>query len=174
MDYEATVRELNKVARNADLENNKNAENILKTMLIFEIVGVKNDFENIAFAMYPKTPIEKTIIKTSIEKMHRAKVLYYNGISDAYEFRRSEAVDFDSIIEAYKRDISNYPTNIAQAIETALPYSKDDTYLEGKGYNSAYYEDKRFKRELASLADLERTENLEGEKVGFFTSSVST
>ena len=169
MDYEATVRELNKVARNADLEHNKNAENILKTMLIFEIVGVKNDFENIAFAMYPKTPIEKTIIKTTIEKMHRAKVLYYNGISDSYEFRRSEAVDFDSIIEAYKRDISNYPTNIAQALETALPYSKDDTYLEGKGYNGAYYEDKRFKRKLASLADLERTENLEGEKVGFFT-----
>ena len=170
MDYEATVRELNKVAKNVELENDRNTERILKTMLIYEIVGIKNEYENLAFALYPKTPMEKTLIKTTIEKMHKGKVLYYNGISEAYEFRRSEAIDFDAIIEAYKRDISNYPTNIAQAVETALPISKDEIYLDAKGYNGAYYEDKRFKRKLASIADLERTENLEGEKVDFFTS----
>lgn len=125
MDYEATVRELNKVAKNVELENDRNTERILKTMLIYEIVGIKNEYENLAFALYPKTPMEKTLIKTTIEKMHKGKVLYYNGISEAYEFRRSEAIDFDAIIEAYKRDISNYPTNIAQAVETALPISKD-------------------------------------------------
>lgn len=170
MDYEASVRELNKVARNIDLENNKNTERILKTMLVFEITGVKNDFENISFALYPKTPIDRMHIKTTIDKMHKGKVLYYNGISDAYEFRRSEAIDFDGIIEAYKRDISNYPTNIAEALENSLPYSKDDIYLEAKGYNGAYYEDKRFRRKLASIAELEQTENLEGEKVDLFTS----
>jgi hypothetical protein len=170
MDYEATVRELNKVASSADLENNNNAERILKTMLIFDIIGIKTDFQNIAFALYPKTPMEKNALQTTIAKMHRAKVLYFNGISEAYEFRRSEAVDFDSLIEAYKRDISNYPTNKAQALEEALPFSKEDLYLEAKGYNSAYWEDKRFKRKLASAADLERIESLEGGKVDFFTS----
>lgn len=170
MDYEATVRELNKVASSTDLENNKYAYRILKTMLIFDIIGIKTDLQNIAFALYLKTPMEKNALQATIVKMHRAKVLYFNGLSEAYEFRRSEAMDFDSLIEAYKRDISNYPTNKAQALEGALPFSKEDNYLEAKGYNGAYYEDKRFKRKLASASDLERTENFEGAKTDFFKS----
>lgn len=170
MDYEATIRELHKVASNAELENSPYSERILKTMLIFDIIGVKTDFQNIAFALYLKTPIEKNALQTTISKMHKAKVLYYNGISEAFEFKRSEAVDFDTLIEAYKRDISNYPANKAQALEEALPLLKEDLYLEAKGYNVAYNEDKRFKRKLANASDLERTENLEGGKVDFFTS----
>ena len=169
-DYEATVRELNKVARNADLENSKNAERILRTMLIYEIVGVKNDLENITFALYPKSAIEKAHIKLTLEKMHSSKVLYFNIFSKAFEFRQSNTVDFNSLIEAHKRDNNYYPTNIAQTLDTELPLAKAEIYLDAKGYNNVFNEDKRVKRKLASVADLESTENFEGEKVDFFTS----
>ena len=170
MDYEATIRELNKVAKSIDLEGDKAAERILKVMLIYEIVGIKNDRDNITFALYPKSPRERGLVKLTIEKLQKAKVLYYNRISDAYEFRRSETQDFDNRIENYKRDPANYPVNIAQAVEVAVPFSRHEIYLEAKGYNAAYNEDKRLKRKLVTPADLDRTEYINGEKVHFLTS----
>jgi len=170
MDYEATVRELNKVAKTIDIEGDKTAERILKAMLILEITGIKNDVDNISFALYPKSTREKGIIKTIVEKLHKAKVLFYNGISEAYEFRRSEAQDFDTSIENYKKDTTNYPSNIATAVETAAPFGRDDVFLEARGYNATYNEDKRFKRKLVTLADLDHTEIVNGEKTDFFTS----
>jgi hypothetical protein len=170
MDYEATVRELNKVAKSIDIEGDKTAERILKAMLIHEIVGIKNDLENVTFALYPKSTKERALIKVTIEKLHQAKVLYYNGISEVYEFRKSEAIDFDTMIDAYKRDPANYPANIAQAIEIAVTFTRDDIYLEAKGYNATYNEDKRFKRKLITIADLDHIETINGESVDFFTS----
>lgn len=170
MDYEATVRELNKVAKSIDIEGERTAERILKVMLICEIVGIKKDLENITFALYAKSMKERRGIQNIIESMHQAKILFYNGISGEYEFRRSEALDFDTIIEAYKNDPANYPTNIAQAVETAVPFSRIDSYLEAKGYNATYNEDKRLMRKLVTIADLERTELVNGQTLDFFTS----
>jgi len=169
MDYEATVRELNKVAKSIDIEGDKTAERILKVMLIHEIIGVKNDLENISFTLYPKSAKERALIDVTIEKLHQAKVLFYNGISDAYEFKKSEAVDFDTAIEVYIKDTTNYPQNIAQAVDIAIPFTKDDLYLEAKGYNALYNEDKRLRRKLVTIADLEQSEKVDGVNVNLFT-----
>jgi energy-coupling factor transporter ATP-binding protein EcfA2 len=168
MNYEASIRELNKVAKSIDIEGDKTAERILKVMLVNEIIGIKNDLENVVFALYPKSAREKAVVKVTVEKLHEAKVLFYNGISDAYEFRRSEAVDFDTAIEVYKKDTTNYPQNIAQAVDAAITFTRDDVYLEAKGYNALYNEDKRFKRKLVTIADLEQTEKQEGVNVNLF------
>jgi energy-coupling factor transporter ATP-binding protein EcfA2 len=169
MDFEATVRELNKVAKSIDIEGDKTAERILKVMLISEIIGVKNDLENITFALYAKSAKERALVKATVDRLHQAKVLFYNGISDVYEFKKSEAVDFDTAIEVYKKDPTNYPQNVAQAVEAAIPFTKDDVYLEAKGYNALFNEDKRFKRKLVTIADLEQTEKVDGVNVSLFT-----
>ena len=126
-------------------------------------------WKNITFALYPKSAKERALVKATVDKLHQAKVLFYNGISDAYEFKKSEAVDFDTAIEVYKKDPTNYPQNIAQAVEAAIPFTKDDLYLEAKGYNALYNEDKRFKRKLVTIADLEQTEKMDGVNVNIFT-----
>jgi len=169
MDYETTIRELNKVAKSIDIEADRTAERILKVMLIHEITNTKNDLENITFALYPKSARERTLVEATIEKLHKSKVLFYNGIAQAYEFKKSEAIDFDTIIEAYKRDPTNHPSNIAQAVDAAIQFTKDDVYLEAKGYNASYNEDKRFKRKLVTIADLEQSEKIDGMNVNLFT-----
>jgi len=170
MDYEATVRELNKVAKSIDLEGEKISKRILKVMLIHEVVEMKNSVDNITFALYPKSPGQRNLARSTIEKLQKAKVLYYNRISDAYEFRRSETQDFDTRIEDYKRDPANYPGNISQAVESAIPLTRYEIYLEAKGYNAAFNEDKRLKRRLVTPADLLPTEYIDGAKANFFTS----
>ena len=167
MDYEASMSELKKVEDK--LLDTDDLSNILKTMLIYNIIGVNNDVSNIAFGLYAISQPERESIQNRIKTLTKKNILYYDKVADTYEFRHSGSVDFESLIDAYKKDDKNIPSDIISAFNEAVPLDKKDIYLKAKKYNTAYNEDKRLKRRYALPPQLESIQTIEGKEVDYFT-----
>jgi hypothetical protein len=93
----------------------------------------------------------------------------FRAATGVYEFRRSEAADFETMIEEYKTDPDNQPADLAQEVVELVPLGKGEQWLEAKNYNLPYDEDKRLLRVFVRPGDLEAQIPHDGEMVDFFT-----
>lgn len=171
--YEATVKELNKyVSQKKQIkpsdEKDELMERILKVMLIHEIVVINNSKENLLFSLNFSTEKEKKQIEPRLEFLTKAKVLYYNNISDVYEFKRSDIIDIDRMIEEFKSDEENYPKDIVGNLNKFAPLTRESIYIEAKNYNQNHNEDKRLLRIFCLPNNLSSTERVEGREISFF------
>jgi len=155
--YENSLRDCMKLASESMLkEVDELVRRILRIMLVYEISGVKNTEDNIAFGLNLQTPEMQNALHNRLETLVKDKVLYFNKPNSTYEFRQSESQDFEQMIEEYKVNLSNQPDDIAEEMGRLEPLEKEYVYLEAKGYNSTYNEDKRMKREFVTAADFGR------------------
>lgn len=171
--YETTIKELNKyLSQKKQIkpfdEKDKLMERILKVMLIHEIVAINNSKENLLFSLNFSTVKEKKQLETRLEFLTKTKVLYYNNISDVYEFKRSDIIDIDRIIEEFKSDEENYPKDIVGNLNKFAPLTRDSIYIEAKNYNQNHNEDKRLLRKFCLPNDLSSTRMVEGIEISFF------
>jgi hypothetical protein len=169
--YQASLREARKQAQ-AQLigEIDPMIDRVLKLLLIYEISKVAPTFENLAFGLYCESPAEKSQLQNRLDALVKAKILFQSS-TGIYEFRRSEAADFESLIEQYKSDPDNIPKDLAAEVLSLVPLGRDGQWLEAKNHNQPYDEDKRLLRVFAQPGDLQAQHMLSdtGEKVDFFT-----
>jgi hypothetical protein len=156
-DYEETLKTLNRVAE-ADLsasilKSDPLIPRMLRAMLVYEIINKPNRLDNLAFGLYCTTEAERKELKNRLDVLIEKNVLYYNKENGVYEFKRSTAVNIDSLIEDYVKNPANEPHNIVAELETLVPLGKD-VYFEAKDYNATYSEDKRLERRLVRAVDL--------------------
>jgi len=95
-------------------------------------------------------------------------VLYYNHINDVYEFRRSDIIDIDRMIDDFKSEEENYPKDIIDSLNRLVPLARDSIYIEAKNYNQNHNEDKRLLRKFCLPNDLSSTQKIEGNELSFF------
>jgi hypothetical protein len=173
--YEATVRELNKYVsqiKQGKLFDEKDdlMERILKVMLIHEIVSVNNTKENLLFSLNFNTAEKKKQLEARLNLLTKAKVLYYNSVNDVYEFKRSDIIDIDRMIDEFKSDEENYPKNILGNLNKFVPLTRELTYIEAKNYNQNYNEDKRLICIFCIPNDLSSTREVDSKEMSFFES----
>ncbi len=171
--YETTVRELNKYVnqkKQGKLFDEKDAlmESILKVMLIHEIVVVNNSEENFFFSLNFRTNEQKKQLESRLELLTKAKVLYHNRINDVYEFKRSDIIDIDQMIDEFKSDENNYPKDIVAKLEKFAPLKSDSIHIEAKDYNQSHNEDKRLYRLFCLPNDLPSTKKVKDKEISFF------
>ena len=153
INYEATVRELNAyLARKSDEQLFEEADElmqkILKVMLVNEIAStqdapIANTAQNIEFALDAVSEEEKKPINIRLEQLTKASILYNNN--GVYELMRSDRKDIQQLIKQYKADPDHRPTNLLDSFMDFSPLKNDEIYLDAKGYNDTYSEDKRLK-----------------------------
>ena len=146
---------------------------ILKIMLIFEIVSndanqILSKHENICFALNYFSTTEKEAIKSRLDKLTNAGIIYRNP-NQYYEFRRTDAVDIMRLLEDYKTDPENQPKDILDVFRNDI-WSKHQTeFLEAKNYNLDYSEDKRLRCITLSLAEVQQTKDVGGRILDIFS-----
>ncbi|MFQ5854904.1 MAG: hypothetical protein ACE5LU_04580 [Anaerolineae bacterium] len=169
--YQASLREAQKQAQ-AQLagELDPLIERVLKLLLIYEISKIAPTFDNLAFGLYCETPAEKSQLQNRLDALVRQKILFQSA-TGIYEFRRSEATDFESLIEQYKADPDNVPDNLADEVVNLVSLGRGGQWLEARNHNQPYDEDKRLLRVFAQPGDLQARYPLKdiGEEVDFFT-----
>ncbi len=173
-DFEDAVRELNRLA-GQDTGNRQQflgdplMARILRLMLIYEIIQTPSSLDALSFGLYCTSKAEKSALQGALKALIAADILYLNRKTDFYEFKRSSGVDIDRMVEDYKRDESNRPTNNVAALHLLIPFDrKGELYLDAKNYNQERNEDKRLERRLVSPVDLTAiTRTPEGEDTYF-------
>lgn len=167
--YRASLREVQKqAAARLDGLVDPLVQRILNLMLVYEIASVTNTADHLAFGLYCEEDEERARLDNRLAALVKDKVLFRSP-SGVYECRRSEATDFETMIEEYKADPANQPADLAQEVMNLVPLGKGGQWLEAKNYNLPYDEDKRLLRVLARPGDLEAQLAHAGQAVDFFT-----
>lgn len=144
---------------------------ILKAILIIEIVSndvisVQNTKENIYFALNAIMAADKDAIAKRLEKLCAIGVLYASdGI---YDLRKSDVKDIQRIVDDYKADPNNHPTNLIEQLLTYVPNTSEEEYLEAKEYNLTYNEDKRLKSIFMTPEKLEAKTIVNGNEISIY------
>jgi hypothetical protein len=156
--YESSIRELNQLAGEdlgaKILQDDLMVMRLLRLMLIYDIIQISTKVENLYFGLYCTTNTEKGEVRNRLDALVSHGILYFDKNAAAYEFRKSKSINLDQMIEDYKKQPENLPDNIVAELETWVPLSKTDTWLEAKDYNLPYGEDKRLRRRLVRPAEL--------------------
>jgi hypothetical protein len=176
VNYEATVRELNAyLARKSTEQLFDEVDDwmvrILKAMLVNEIVSnqdipVTNTAQNIQFALDAVSAEEKTQVEQRLRLLSEAGVIFNN--KGVYELTRSDRKDISRLVEQYKANPDNRPTNLLTSFLELSPLKAADTFLEAKEYNDSYNEDKRLKVYFALPSMLSEKRQVNGQPVSFF------
>ena len=172
-DYENSVRALKEVA-NADtldsLEFKEDAliNRLLRVMLVYEIIGKQNRFDNLSFGLYCTTQAERDILKSRMEALIAKNVLYLVKETGVYEFKRSKAVNLDAMIETWVKHPANLPQNVVAELNELVPLDRDTQYVKANGYNLQYSEDKQLLRRFVRAADLGTVEDTPQGKQDYF------
>jgi hypothetical protein len=167
--YHASLREVKKeAATRLDGTMDPLVKRILDLMLVYEVANVANTADNLAFGLYYEGEADRERLENRLGWLVQNKIVFRTA-SGVYEFRRSEAVDFETMIEDYKADPDNQPTDLAREVVELVPLGRDGRWLEAKNYNLPYDEDKRLLRVFVRPGDLEAEFTHDGETVDFFT-----
>jgi len=177
VNYEATLRELNAYTTRQGQgllfeDVDELMKRILKIMLVNEIssnheVTLINSKDNIHFGLNAISEEDKNAINDRLRLMCEAGVLYRNE-NNIYELIPGDRKDIKRMIDSYKTNPDNKPTNILQRFLELVPLSSNESFMEANNYNSPYNEDKRLKILFATPTILSEKYPTNGEEQHFF------
>lgn len=163
--YETSLREYNKC-----IINPKNVTlkleiypRLLKVMVILSMIDIPMSINNLKFALNFTTENESIELKDSLERLVKYKIIFINEQNNCYEFKKSDALDVWEIVKEKMEDEINIPDNISKELDSIIKnddirktrnFFKSNFFIEAKGYNSEYLEDKQFKIEFIALKDI--------------------
>lgn len=164
--YETSLREYNKCIINPEnliLKSDIYAR-LLRVMVILSMIDIPVNFNNLKFGLNFASENENIELKNSLDLLVKNKIVFINEQNNCYEFKKSDALDVFEIVKEKMEDEGNIPDNIFKEISNIIKnndirkiksFFKNNQFIEAKGYNSEYTEDKRFKIEFASLKDID-------------------
>lgn len=168
--YRASLAEVQRRAQ-AELTSTLDplVERILNILLVYEISRIAPTFDNLAFGLTVDTPAEKSQLQNRLDALVKQKALYQLP-AGLYEFRRSEATDFEALLQQQRTNPDNTPTDLAADVAGLVSLGRGGAWLDAKNHNQPYGEDKRVLRVFARPGDLEGQLRLKslGQEVSFF------
>ena len=176
INYDATLRELNTyLARKAEGQLFDEPDDlmmrIIKVMLVHEIISTKeapiaNTVQNIQFSLDAFSPAEKALVEDRLLMLSSAGILFNNG--GVYELMRGDRKDIQRLIEQFKANPDNRPNNLLESFLQYATLKSDENYLDAKGYNDNYTEDKRLRVYFATPNMLTSAKMVNGENFSYF------
>jgi hypothetical protein len=134
-----------------DEQQNENV-GLLRMVLIYSLCGVSTSLENLQFGRYCTTNAEKNTVKKQLAELEKAGAIYLRKPSHTYELCATDGQDPVTMIETF----ANLPETDDKATTSELLKQAGVTeeFLVANGWNLAFGDDKRLKREFVRGRDL--------------------
>lgn len=119
---------------------------ILKVMLVFELVGIAPNETNLALGLNLQIK-DKKFLSNALKLLTQQKVIFFNKTAHVYEFRRGTDIDWDNVIHAEKlRLVETSAFDVAREFLSIYQVAGQERYLDAKKFNSVRATDKRLLR----------------------------
>jgi hypothetical protein len=128
--------------------------NILRTILIYQLCQIPANVENIQFGLYCLNKAEKSQVERDLKNLVKKGVVFFRKQSKTYELAVSGADDPYDLVERYVADTSLHSQDTVAAFLGEAGGKLDLNFLEAKGYNLPFGEDKRFRTHFVHAKDL--------------------
>jgi hypothetical protein len=127
---------------------------VLRTILIYQLCQIPTSLENIQFGLYCLSPSEKNQIKEYLKELVKIGAVFYRQQSKTYELAASTGEDPYDLIERYIADTKLHPEDMVKAFVEEGGGRNISDFIEAKGYNLPFSEDKRFRARFVRAKDL--------------------
>lgn len=127
---------------------------VLKTILIYQLCQIPTSLENIQFGLYCLSKAEKKQIEAYLKDLVKKGAVFFRQQSKTYELAASTGEDPYDLIERYLSDTKLHPKDTVAAFLEEAGGKLNLNFLEAKGYNLPFGEDKRFRMRFVRAKDL--------------------
>ncbi|MGA7878291.1 MAG: hypothetical protein WCA08_21705, partial [Desulfoferrobacter sp.] len=135
------------------LEDHKGLK-ILKTVLIYQFCQIPASLDNIIFGLYALSPADKKQLDTLLKDLVKSGALFFRKQSNTYELAAGTGEDPYELIDRYVSDPNLHPQDLVAAFLEEGGQKQKLDFLEAKGYNLPFNEDKRFRTRFVPAKDL--------------------
>ena len=170
--YQSSLKEYKSNISSEDTlfdKSDKIYEQILRLMLVYEIVGIASNKTNLAFGLNLQL-MDEHKLESALNLITQQKVIFFNRTAAVYEFRRASDIDWDSYINTEKQNLVN--SGSVNVAEEMMDIARDTTYskiLDAKRFNSAKDTDKRLLRRFESIKNFGNDREMtDGSRINYF------
>ncbi len=129
-------------------------QQILNLLLIYRICQISANMENIQFGLYCLTSHEKKRVVTLLKELEKYGAVFFRRQSKTYELLEGSGEDPYDLIDRFIADSSLHPHDSVKAFLDDAGLKSSEEFVEAKGFNLPYTDDKRFRREFVRAKDL--------------------
>ena len=153
--FVASMEALRKAAKQ-DLVDEQADERaaILKAILIYQLCQIPTTLENIQFGQYCLTTSESKQVENHLKYLEKSGAAFLRKQSKTYELTSSSGDDPYELVERYLATPALHPPDLVEAFLKEAEDQDDLVFLEAKGFNLPFVDDKRFKRYFVRAKDL--------------------
>jgi predicted AAA+ superfamily ATPase len=127
---------------------------LLRTILIYQLCQIPTNLENIQFGHFCLNNAEKSKVKEYLQDLVKNGAVFFRQQSKTYELAASSGEDPYDLIERFMADTSLHPSNKLDAFLNESAGQNLPDFIEAKGYNLPFGEDKRFRARYKQAKDL--------------------
>ncbi len=127
---------------------------ILKVILIYLLCRIPTSLENLQFGLYCLSSHEKKHVEALLKDLVKYGAVYLRPQSKTYEPAAGSGEDPWELIERFMADTSLHPNDPVQSFLDEAGSKSTDEYLDAKGFNMPFSDDKRFRRVFVPAKDL--------------------
>ncbi len=173
--YHTSYRELNNVNIDNSIFNPGEQSfdhtvylQIIKTMLVFDIVGIKINKQNIIFSLNLQIKDAKKV-DSALKQLTTKKIIFHNSIADTYEFRKGTEIDWSEIHKIEKeRLIAEKTYEIETDFLDIYPEKTYDKFLSANSFNSLNSSDYRLLRVFEQFKNFGQKKTYIGKEIDYF------
>lgn len=127
---------------------------VLQTVLLYQLCQIPTNLENLQFGLYCVSKSELRQVELWLNDLTKKGAVFFRQQSKTYELAASTGEDPYDLVERFVSDSSLHPQDtVAAFLEEAGPKTGLE-FLDAKGYNLPFSEDKRFKVQFVRAKDL--------------------
>ncbi len=127
---------------------------VLKTILIYQLCQVPASLDTIQFGLYCLSAAEKKQAENVLKTMIKQGAVFYRQQSGTYELAASTGEDPYDLIERFLANPELHPTDMVAAFLAEGGRPQDLEFMEAKGHNLPFTEDRRFRMRFVRARDL--------------------
>jgi hypothetical protein len=153
--YYASMDALRKAAEGDLLGFQEDARiQVLQTILTYQLCQIPASLENIQFGLYCLSTSEKNQVKDFLKELVKNGAVFFRQQSKTYELAASTGEDPYDLIERFIADPKRHPLDMVAAFLEEAAGKHFPEFIEAKGYNLPFSEDKRFRSRFVRAKDL--------------------
>jgi hypothetical protein len=127
---------------------------VLQTILLYQLCQIPTNLENLQFGLYCLSKSEQKQVELWLNDLTKKGAVFFRQQSKTFELAASTGEDPYDLIQRYVGDTSLHPEDTVAAFLDEAGARMELEFLEAKGYNLPFSEDKRFKMKFVCAKDL--------------------
>ena len=141
---------------------------VLDLIFTYQVSDVPITAQNLLFGMNFYTPPERKKLEDVLQNLKTAKIIFLSPTTNEFEFRRTNMVDYESMITVIKNSLGDRVIDTVGEL-TDIAKSRWEDFLLASEHNTPFFGDKRMKRIFVTPNQLNHPSGIGSSEISYWS-----